>query len=87
MFASLTASSTAFFSSGVKLDGSFTSTGFAGATILSAVSFFVLAVASSDSLLELSLALAFTSDSSATLSAGIVITPVFSSIVIPSGAF
>ena len=31
MFASLTASSTAFFSSGVKLDGSFTSTGLVGA--------------------------------------------------------
>ena len=35
-FAFLTASSTAFFSSGVKLDGSFTSTGSAGATIASA---------------------------------------------------
>ena len=36
LFASLTAFSTAFFSSSVNLDGSFTSTGSAGATIASA---------------------------------------------------
>ena len=86
-FAFLTASSTAFFSSGVKLDGSFTSTGFSGAFISGVVVLSpAFAVAESDGLPALSFAFAVTSVPSATLSAGIVTFPVVGSTVTPSGA-
>ena len=80
-FAFLTASSTAFFSSGVKWDGSATSTGLVGALIVSSPGVLAIAVDGSDVLPVWSLAFAVTTVLSATLSAGIVILPVDGSTV------
>ena len=85
----LTASSTAFLFSGVNALALSTVIGFSGALmpVSASAGFFALAFPASDSLFEPSLALALTSVSSFTLSAGIVTTPEAGSIFrsLPSG--
>ena len=86
-FAFLTASSTLPFSSSVKLDGSFTSTGVGATSAPCSEGFLAVSFPSSVEIFPASsVALALTSVPSFTLSAGIVTTPDAGSIFRPLSA-